>query len=135
MTDSDVILGRIFGRTRRDGSCRIWQGAVNGAGRPRIVVDGREADPRRYVYADVYGTALPKGARLRSLCGRDLCVSRHCVSTPADGRSPEDFAFLACDACGNSVGVLRAVYSDAWCTGGLSRGPEKHPARRMRARL
>jgi len=127
MSHSQKVLAR--SRRNLDTGCCIFEGAVTpGTGRPRMTINGRERDPRTWVYEDEHGVRLDPWVRMRSSCGDSRCVAPDHLSIPGDGRSPEDFTRLACPACPNAVSVLSILSKGAWCQG----GSRPHPATAMR---
>ncbi len=123
---------RVLARSRRDLStgCRIFEGAVTpGTGRPRMTINGRERDPRTWVYEDEHGLRLDPWIRMRSTCGDSRCVAPDHLSIPGDGLDPSDYTQLSCPTCPNTVAILAAISRGAYCSG----GSRPHAAAAMKA--
>ncbi len=122
---------KVLARSRRndDTGCRIFEGAVTPVtGRPRMTINGRERDPRTWVYEDEHGLRLDPWVRMRSTCGDARCVAADHLSIPGDGQSPEDYTTLACPTCPNIISILARISRCAWCSG----GSRPHAATAMR---
>ncbi len=112
---------KVLARSRRNlgTGCRMFEGAVTpGTGRPRMTINGRERDPRTWVYEDEHGLPLDPWVRMRSTCGDARCVAPEHLSIPGDGQSPEDYTTFACPACPNTVSILSVISRGAFCSGG-----------------
>lgn len=66
------IAGRILAKTREDGDCLIYQGANNGSGYGRVLIDGHLTYTHRIVYAAVHGDPGP--LTIDHICRRRTCV-------------------------------------------------------------
>ncbi len=112
---------KVLARSRRNlaTGCRVFEGAVTpGTGRPRMTINGRERDPRTWVYEDEHGRRLDPWIRMRSTCGDARCVAPDHLSIPGDGVDPSEYTTLGCPTCPNTVSVLAAISRGAYCSGG-----------------
>ena len=71
-------LRLIHSRCIEEGSCWLWQGALDGHGRPQKRHEGRTVYVRRLVRELFDGAAVPANRVAANACGRALCVSPAC---------------------------------------------------------
>ena len=67
-------LELILSRTKRLGSCLIWQGTINASGYARTYFEGRSYLAHRLVYEMTSGP-IPHGMTIDHLCFQTACVN------------------------------------------------------------
>ncbi len=88
-TPAAAMLGRIHERCIEEGDCWIWQGAMSGSAslRPCVNWGGKTRYVRRLV-SEMKGV-IPPGFVAVATCGRERCVSPHCVKAVTNKRSKQ----------------------------------------------
>lgn len=73
-------LARIRGNCTEEGQCWLWNGGLDGHGRPQKRHNGKTAYVRRVVRELADGQPVPSHLVVPASCGHKLCVSPHCSS-------------------------------------------------------
>lgn len=71
-------LETIKDRCIEEGECWLWQGSLDGHGRPQKRHEGKTVYVRRLVRELADGEPVPRGLVVAAKCGQKLCVSPHC---------------------------------------------------------
>lgn len=64
---------RVYSKIEPGAEHDLWMAAVSGSGQPVVYWQGRPTSARRVVW-ELDHDPLPRGGRMRSLCGVDLCL-------------------------------------------------------------
>lgn len=73
-----VNLEIIKGRCIEEGDCWLWDGALDGHGRPQKRHEGKTVYVRRLVRELADGKPVPRSLVVAAKCGQKLCVSPQC---------------------------------------------------------
>jgi len=77
----EEILSYVLRRTTKEGDCKIWEGALNSDGYPRITFEGsNNVKVHRLVYELFYKEDI-QGKIIRHSCDRPECINPKHLST------------------------------------------------------
>ena len=77
-------IARLSARCVEEGDCLIWQGGLDGHGRPQCRHQGKTCYVRRVMRELSDGKPVPQGRVVAAKCGNALCVSPACSVVGTD---------------------------------------------------
>lgn len=93
-------------RTRREGDCLVWTGALNNSGYGHIGSDGRVTRAHRYAWEQERGP-IPDGAELDHICWNRACVNVEHLRVATRAQNGANLSGAHADSESGARGVSR----------------------------
>ena len=93
-------------RTRRDGDCIVWTGAISSRGYGQITVSGRNTLAHRYAWERING-AIPGGMVIDHKCWNRACVNVEHLRLATQAQNNQNLSGPRSDSASGVRGVRR----------------------------